>query len=58
MYHGAVGGDSGNPQFFIINGELVFSAVLYGYSQGKMIGHFYGLISVYDSLQKAIIEMR
>ena len=58
MYHGAVSGDSGNPQFFIINGELVLSGVLYGYANGKMINQFNGFASMYDTLLQAIDDMK
>ena len=58
MYHGAVGGDSGNPHFLYMNGELVIGSVLFGYGTGGMIGHFYGFQSMQDALTQAIFDMK
>ena len=57
MFHSAVNGDSGNPQFMIVNGELVVTGTLYGYANGVMVNDFYGFEPLQDSLQQAIEAM-
>ena len=57
MFHAAVSGDSGNPQFMIVNGELVLTGTLFFYSNGKMINDFYGFEALQNSLQQAIDDM-
>jgi len=58
MYHSATNGDSGNPHFLYMNGELVLGSVLYGYGTGGMVSHFYGFASIQDALSKAILDMK
>jgi len=58
MFHSAISGDSGNPQFLIVNEELVLAGVLYGYEQGNMISNFYGLESMNRVLLQAIEDMK
>ncbi|SFV62464.1 hypothetical protein MNB_SM-4-1782 [hydrothermal vent metagenome] len=59
MFHNSVGGDSGSPMFFIIDGKLVFVSALTGHATSTAIqGHFYGYKSVYDALLLAIEDMK
>ena len=58
MYHFVVNGDSGNPIFMVVNGELTFIAALYGWNGNQMIAPFSGYQLMYDNLVKAIEDMK
>lgn len=59
MFKWAVGGDSGHPQFFIVNDELVFASALYYYdSYGDMISPFSAFSDYQSALEKAIQDMQ
>jgi len=58
MWYKPENGISGNPQFFIVNGELVFSAVTHGMYSNRTIREFSGYKVHNAALQQAIESMK